>query len=87
MCVSLLTIFLFLSDGLHPSARSVPLRQHQDGEVPPAATGQRQQQNEGECPLLVVTQNCRNTDKSAIFLHQDKVLLKSGRVLNTVQVT
>ena len=48
-------IFLsFLSDGLHPSPRSMSLWQHQDGEVPPAATGQCQQQNTGECPPLVL---------------------------------
>lgn len=77
MCVSLLTIFLYLSDGLHSSPRSLSLRQHQDGEVPPAATSQCQQQNKGERPQLDIVLNCRDTDKRATFLHQDKVLLKS----------
>lgn len=48
------TIFLSLSDGLHPSPCSVSLWQHQDGEVPAAATGQCQQQNKGECLPLVL---------------------------------
>lgn len=67
MYVSLLTIFLFLSDGLHSSPRRVSLRQRQDGEVPAAATSQCQQQNKGERPLLVIVVNCRNADKRANF--------------------
>lgn len=67
MYVSLLTIFLFLSDGLHSSPRRVSLRQRQDGEVPAAATSQCQQQNKGERPLLVIVLHRRNADKSASF--------------------
>ena len=53
LCLRLFYFPLSLSDGLHPSPCSVSLWQHQDGEVPPAATGQRQQQNKGECLPLV----------------------------------
>lgn len=41
-------VLIFLSDGIHPSPCCLSLWQCKDGEVPPAAAGQRQQQNKGE---------------------------------------
>ena len=66
-------ILISLSDGIHPSPCCLPLWQCKDGEVPPAAAVQRQQQDQGEhLPLDINGTTLTQSDPSISTVNHSK---------------